>query len=56
MIGIGGKRVSQLWIGGKAVSALYVGSKLVWEAVSSCFDRFWRNDYPWKNEDVWKSR
>ena len=51
-----GKELTALYKGSKVISYVYKGSKLVWQAITSCFGAgYWRNDYPWKNEDCWKN-
>lgn len=56
MIVKNGKELSALYKGTKVISYVYKGSKLVWQAITSCFGAgYWRNDYPWKNEDCWKN-
>lgn len=52
-----GKELSALYRGTKVISYVYQGSRLVWQAITSCFGAgYWRNDYPWKNEDCWKNK
>ncbi len=44
------------YIGQKKILEIRKGNRIIWQAITSCFGAgFWRNDYPWKNEDCWKN-
>lgn len=50
------RKIYSIFMQDKVVQAVYYGAHLVWQAIWSCFGAgYWRNDYPWKNEDCWKN-
>lgn len=50
------KEITSINAKNKVITSVYKGVQLVWEAIRSCFGKgHWINNYPWSNEDAWKS-
>ena len=50
------KEYIALYYGTRIIKLVSNGAKIIWQAIRSSFGAgYWHNDYPWDNNDMWKS-
>lgn len=54
-IKIQNKDIESVFVGKKLVNRIYLGAKIVWDAIKSCFSKYWKNNIPWVNSEPWEN-